>query len=117
MTASEALPPPSSQGSVVLDIGDDHGAAVVTTAIDLAGSEIEIRQVSCRWEGRHVAIRERRLPAGSVWAAVFSPLAEGDWQVRIREQPSEPLATFTVNAGKVTTVHIAARKLTASGGH
>jgi hypothetical protein len=90
----------------VLDVGDHIGAAVVTTPADLAGREIEIRRVGDPWQGRHVAIRERRLANGSVWAAVFGSLTEGDWQLRIRDWPSSPAVRFTVKGGRVTTTQL-----------
>ena len=104
----EILPPPSGVGTVVLDIGDEYGAAIVNTPNTLAGTEIEIRQVGQRWDGRHVAVRERQLPNGPRWAAVFTPLVQGRWQVRLRDRHRGPVATFTVTAGKVTTSYMAA---------
>ncbi len=106
MTSDETLPEPSGPGSVVLDIGGDVGAAVVTTSAQLACREIEIRRVGESWEGRHVAVLERRLAAGSVWAAVFGSLAEGDWQVRVRDCPSSPVVSFTVEGSRVTTTQL-----------
>ena len=48
---------PSEKGSVLIDIGNDVGAVVVTTPSSLIGSEIEIRRCGTSWDGTHVAVR------------------------------------------------------------
>jgi hypothetical protein len=99
----EHLPGPSGPGTVVLDIGGDIGAAVVHTPASLDGAEIEIRPLGERWDGRHVAVRARQLPAGVVHAAVFESLVEGRYEVRVRGSASDaPLASFEVDGGRVT---------------
>jgi hypothetical protein len=106
MTTMEALPEPSGPGSVVLDIGGEVGAAAVYVPTWLAGFEIEIRRDDEEWAGRHVAVRERVLPAGSVWAALFPSLVEGIYQIRVRGgDPAGPTATLAVTGGRVTTRH------------
>jgi hypothetical protein len=60
--STETLPDPSGPGSVLVDIGGDVGAAVVTTPPSLDGEEIEIRPDPGEWTGRHVAVRPRPLP-------------------------------------------------------
>jgi hypothetical protein len=80
----EPLPPPSGPGSVVLDIGGDVGAAIVTAPAELDGVEMEIRPDPGEWSGRHVAIRPRRLPGGVVHAAVFPGLVAGSYLLRLR---------------------------------
>ncbi|HLI25034.1 MAG TPA: hypothetical protein VKU91_08750 [Acidimicrobiales bacterium] len=102
MTIEERLPAPSEPGSVVLDIGDGLGAAVIRTAAALAGRELEIRRPGLPW-ARHVAVRERRMPRGPVWAAVFDGLAEGAWEVRVKGDPDSPELGVTVTGGTVTT--------------
>jgi hypothetical protein len=104
MTTMETLPEPSGPGSVVLDIGGEVGAAAVYVPASLAGFEIEIRRDDEEWAGRHVAVRERVLPAGSVWAALFPSLIEGIYQIRVRGgDPAGPTATLAVTGGRVTT--------------
>lgn len=102
----EALPPPSGPGSVVLDIGGQVGAAVVMTTAALAGAEIEIRRAGAAWAGDHVAVLERRLAAGPVWAAVFPSLTEGTWEVRVRHRRTGLIAAFDVAGGRVTTTEL-----------
>jgi hypothetical protein len=73
--------PPSTEGSVVMEVGDDIGALVVyvepTSGLD--GREIEI---ACRGEQRpfvHTEVRERRLPAGAIYAGVFPAVPAGEY--------------------------------------
>jgi hypothetical protein len=102
----ETLPEASGPGSVVLDIGGEVGAAVIYLPASLAGSEIEIRSDGEPWQGRHVAVRERRLPDAAVWAALFPDLATGGYQIRVRHgDPDGPTTDLTVTGGRVTTVH------------
>jgi hypothetical protein len=104
--ATESLPEPSGPGTVVLDIGGDVGAAAVYVPATLAGVEIEIRRDGEPWEGRHVAVRERRLPDTTVWAALFPTLVSGDHEVRVRHgEPDAEATRFTVTGGRVTTLH------------
>jgi hypothetical protein len=106
--AGEWMPPPSGPGTVVLDIGGDIGAAVVTTPASLEGSEIEIRRHGDPWEGIHVAVRARHLPTGVTHAAVYESLHQGTYEIRIRgSHPATPPATtFGVTGGKVTTTQL-----------
>jgi hypothetical protein len=102
VTAEECLPRPSEAGSVVLDIGQGVGAAVVRASAALAGRELEIRRPGEPWSGRHVTVRERRLPGTTMWAAVFDGLAEGPWEVRVKGDPGSPRVGMTVVGGAVT---------------
>jgi hypothetical protein len=86
---------------VVLNIGGDIGAAIVRTSPMLAGSEIEIRRTGARWEGRHTAVRERRLPDGATHAALFDALASGHYEIRVRDDSTSPLVSLDVVGGKV----------------
>lgn len=92
-------------GSVLLDIGGDIGAAIVTTPAFLAGSEIEIRRCGAEWDGTHVAVRARHVSGGSVHAAVFFGLAQGSYEVRVKCDTETPAAAFTVEGGRVADVH------------
>lgn len=50
------IPPPEqipdAAGVVIVDIGGDRGAAVISTPRELAGAEIEIRAAGTEWDGR-----------------------------------------------------------------
>ncbi len=96
----------SEAGSIVLEIGDDVGAAIVLTPASLAGHEIEIRPQNGDWAGRHVAVLERRLTGGPTWAAVFPSLPEGGWEIRVRHNPTSPVAALDVAGGHVTTARL-----------
>jgi hypothetical protein len=93
---------PSEPGGVVLDIGGDVGAAIVRTPVSLLGSEIEIRRQGDAWEGKHTAVRERQLPEGPVYAALFGALAAGRYDVRVRHSDDDgPVAIVAVEGGRV----------------
>ncbi|HMD44949.1 MAG TPA: hypothetical protein VKG43_02235 [Acidimicrobiales bacterium] len=85
----EAATGPSQEASVLVDVGEGVGAAVVRTPAALAGAEIEIRPVGGSWAGVHTAVRERRVPAGTQFAAVFGSLPEGRYELRVKGRPGE----------------------------
>lgn len=93
---------PSEAGGVILDIGGDIGAAIVRTSPTLAGSEIEIRRAGDPWAGIHTAVRERRLPNGAMYAALFGALVSGHYEIRVRDYPTSPVVSVEVEGGKVT---------------
>jgi hypothetical protein len=93
---------PSEKGSVLLDIGDDVGAAIVRTPASLLGSEIEIRRCGTAWDGTHVAVRARHVSEGVVHAALFSGLGRGLYEVRLRGDADGPAAMLTVEGGRVS---------------
>jgi hypothetical protein len=97
---------PSEKGSVLLDIGGDVGAAIINTPASLVGSEIEIRRCGTAWDGTHVAVRERHVAGGAVHAALFSGLAHGDYEVRIRGDADSPTTTLTVQGGRVSETRL-----------
>ena len=101
----EALPEPSGPGTVVLDIGGHMGALVLYTPPELEGEEIEIRPAGMAWDGTHVAVRERRLPGGPCWAAVFGPLRQGTYDTRTKGEPGSPVTRAEVTGGAVATAH------------
>jgi hypothetical protein len=101
----ETLPEPSGPGTVVLDIGGQIGAAAVYVPDSLADVEIEIRGTDEPWTGTHVAVRERLLPDGPVWAALFPSLTEGDYEIRVRGgDPAGPTGTVSVSGGRVASM-------------
>lgn len=93
---------PSEEGSVVVDIGGDVGAAIVSTPASLVGSEIEIRRCDTAWDGTHVAVRERHVTGGVLHAALFPGLEYGTYEVRRKGDPASPVATFSVEGGRVS---------------
>jgi hypothetical protein len=103
--APRGTPPlPCGAGDVVVELGGNVGAAVVYTGPELEGDEVEIRPAGFPWLGTHVAVRERRLEAGPRWAALFMPLREGPYQVRLKDDPASPTITMLVEGGRVARV-------------
>ena len=118
--------PLAGRGAVVLDIGDDIGAIVVSAPAELAGAELEICPAGRRgerpddgngwWSGEwrshghahehgpawpHVAVLAR--PGTPRCAAVFPGVREGRYEAWRR--PAEPTAfVVTVSGGAVTNV-------------
>jgi len=99
--------PYAGDGPVVLDIGGDVGALVVTMPGELAGAEVEI---SRRWEGGgaaghhhhpHVAVVARPVAGGVVHSLVFGELVAGDYELYRRPGGSVEL-TASVAGGTVT---------------
>ena len=103
---SHHLSGPSEKGSVVVDIGGDVGAAIVSTPASLVGSEIEIRRYGTAWDGTHVAVRDRHVSGGVVHAALFPGLECGTYEVRRRGEAASPVAAFTVEGGRVSTARL-----------
>ena len=106
MTASQENPF-AGQGAVLLDIGGDVGAVVVTMPAELLGTEVEIRPVGQAEGGHphhpHVAVVNR--PAGGtlIPSLVFPELLEGRYELHERGT-SAASQTLDVRGGKVTTV-------------
>jgi hypothetical protein len=112
---NEELPPPSREGSVVLDVGGSVGAAIVHTGAPMAGEEIEIRRFGNEWDGTHTAIRQRHLGEVVAFAGVFGSLEAGRYQLRIKpgthagpsghdRDTGEPVLDLVVAGGAVTQV-------------
>jgi hypothetical protein len=98
---------PSEEGSVVLDIGGDVGAAIVQTSAALVGSEIEIRPCGAAWDGTHVAVRPRHIPDGEMYAALFPALRHGTYEIRRRGDTEGPVASLNVEGGRVAAARLA----------
>lgn len=98
--------PYAGQGSVLLDIGGDIGAVVVTMPADLLGTEVEIRPAgedgSRHSHHPHVAVVNR--PAGDtrVPSLVFPELPEGRYELHEKGTQVARL-TLDVRGGEVTT--------------
>ena len=103
-TVKEESPKVAGPGSVVLDIGEDVGAAVVTAPPSLEGHELEIRAASASWDGRHVAFHMRESAEGPINAAVFPQLVQGRWEIRLRPAENSLIVPVVVVGGQVTTV-------------
>jgi hypothetical protein len=71
--------PPSTEGSVVMEVGGDIGAVIVYTPDVLAGLEVEILRRGDDHPFVHTEVRERRLPEGTIYAAVFPAVPAGDY--------------------------------------
>jgi hypothetical protein len=119
MTApTQAENPFAGQGSVLLDIGGDVGALVVTMPAAMVDLEIEIRPVSGHLHGHehvgrgheheghrhhpHVAVVERPVVGAVVPSLVFPELLEGRYELYVKETDDVQL-TVEVRGGEVTT--------------
>ncbi len=80
---TEALPPPSGQGSVMIDVGGSRGALIVFTSESMLGVEIELRQRGRAWAGTHTAVRRRDLRDAVAFAGVFGSIPEGQYELRV----------------------------------
>ena len=99
-SAEQAQLGPTSNGSVVLDIGGDVGSLVIMTSESLAGAEIEVSPVGEDLARTHIAIRERRSPNGIRWAGIFPGLVAGTYTVWALD--GSPADTVVVTGGQVT---------------
>lgn len=79
----DAENPFAGQGSVLLDIGDDVGALVVSMPASMVGVEIEIRPVGADVHGHypHVAVVARPVGADLVPSLVYGDLTEGSYEL------------------------------------
>ena len=98
---------PSREGSVVLDIGGDRGAAIIYTPDKMAGEELEIRAVGQPWNGAHTAVRRRDLHTTIRYAGVFGSLRAGRYNLRVRAPGSAdpipgPVVDLVVQGGRIT---------------
>jgi hypothetical protein len=97
---TETAPPPSWQGSVILDIGDGVGALVLHTSRQLLDHEIDLEPDDPSLPHTHSAVRERRSPEGSSYAAVYPQLNEGEYVIVGSTQ------RFTIIGGRVTDLQL-----------
>ncbi|MDQ6850673.1 MAG: phospholipase [Actinomycetota bacterium] len=102
MTEADQLGP-SYDGTVMLDIGGEIGALIITTTPALHLAEIEVSPVGDDHPHRtHVAVRERRGPSGTRYAAIYPQLHEGVYTVY--DVDGRPADTVSVNGGEVTQI-------------
>jgi hypothetical protein len=93
---------PSGPGTVVLEIGGASGALVVHASPALAGRELEIARRGEAEPFVHTEVRERRLPDGTVYAAVFASLPQGAYT--LLEAPAAAQCDVAISSGRVTEV-------------
>jgi len=98
--AGEARLAPSTVGSVVLDVGGDVGALVVPATAEHCGEEIDLVPRADGVPSTHTEVRERLLPEGSVYAAVFPGVLAGRYRLRSADGFE---SSVTVVGGGVTT--------------
>lgn len=117
--------PHAGQGSVLLDIGDDIGALVVTMPADLVGDEVEIlaadqvgHEHHHHHDGHghdpdhghdhhhghrpHVAVVARPVGGGTVPSLVFPELVEGSY-VLMPKGTDDVRLTVEIRGGEVST--------------
>ena len=123
-TAAPAVPayiaenPYAGQGPVLLEIGADSGALVLSAPEALVGEEIEIRApghghrhgpahgththgTHTHHHHAHAAVIPRPLPSGGVLpCAVYADLSPGVYTLRL--MPGGPSMSVAVEAGEVT---------------
>ncbi|MGH8888179.1 MAG: phospholipase [Acidothermaceae bacterium] len=90
---------PTTEGSVVLDIGGDIGALVIMTGPALAAYEIEVSPVASD-RRTHVAVRERRGQGRPQYAAVFPALRSGEY--RVFDPDGKVATTVAIHGGEVS---------------
>ena len=114
MTTS-AENPFAGQGSVLLDIGGEIGALVVSMPAEMEGVEVEVRPVEAparlghghgghdpaHTHHPHVAVVNRPVAGGWMASLVFPDLVEGRYGLYFKESEVRML-TVTVVGGEVT---------------
>jgi hypothetical protein len=93
----------AGQGAVMLDIGGDVGALVVIAPVELAGTEIEAREVGTPAvvHAPHAAVLGRPTPNGIVHSLVIGALNQGEYE--LRRLPDGPVAMRAIVAGGEVT--------------
>jgi len=120
---STAENPFAGQGAVLLDIGDDIGALVVTMPAAMVDTEVEIRPVGVvghhshgghahshdhghsHDDGHlaHVSVVERPVVDGTVPSLVFGELTTGRYDLFEKGHPDDVVLTVGVEGGQVAT--------------
>ncbi len=98
---SEPVLPPSWDGTVILDIGNDVGALVLHASSEWLGREVDLIPDDQSVPHTHSAVRERRSPEGSKYAAIYPQLRAGQYTVEGSRQ------RLTIVGGRVTEIAIA----------
>jgi hypothetical protein len=97
---TETAPPPSWQGSVILDIGNGVGALVLHTSAEWLDHEIDLAPDDPTLVNTHSAVRERLSPEGSSYAAVYPQLHEGEYTIVGSTQ------RLIITGGRVTDIEL-----------
>jgi hypothetical protein len=89
---------PSYDGAVMIDVGPGAGALVIHAPVTMLGREIEASALDHGHPHTHVEVRERRLPSGTFYAAVFPSLAAGSYMVvgRVVDVPEASVAELSL---------------------
>ena len=82
-----------------MEVGGDIGALVVYTPDELAGLEIELARRGDNHQFVHTEVRERRLPDGTIYAAVFPAVPAGDYT--LLSAAALPALDVSVEGGRV----------------
>jgi hypothetical protein len=102
MTVHDHTLDPSHEGSVIADIGGDVGALVLYTGPAQCGVEIDIEPIDRPGPRTHVAVRERRLPSGSTFAAFYPGLVAGEYALHV-PSPDGP-RRVVIEGGAITEI-------------
>lgn len=103
--------PHAGQGSVLLDIGGDVGALIVSMPAEMEGVEVEIRpfgapDLPAHAHGHghypHVEVVLRPTAEGPVPSLVFPELVEGRYELYVKESHDVELLV-DVTGGEVST--------------
>ena len=87
----------------MLDIGGSIGALVVYAPEAFAGVEIELAKRGETQQFVHTEVRERILPGGRVYAAMFLSVPEGEYS--LLGAPPGARTDVVIRAAHVTEVH------------
>jgi hypothetical protein len=96
--------PYAGQGSVLLDIGGDVGALVVTMPAAMLGEEVEVagRHDAVGHHRPHVAVVPRPVDGGTVPSLVFPALVQGSYAL-VPKGTDDVHLRVHVRGGEVTT--------------
>jgi hypothetical protein len=96
--------PHAGQGAVLLDIGGDIGALVVTMPESMLGEEVEVVTAfdPPAHHRPHVAVVPRPGPSGTVPSLVFPELVEGSYAL-VPKGTDDVRLRVDVRGGEVTT--------------
>jgi hypothetical protein len=97
---TESVAGPSGPGTVVLELGADVGALVLSTPAELDGREIEISPDDGVGRRTHSRVRPRHMAAGTRYAAVYPDLPAGAYIIWADEQ--RPAGRVVIAGGRVT---------------
>ncbi|MEU8936146.1 hypothetical protein AB0D30_40450 [Streptomyces sp. NPDC048409] len=93
----------STQGSVVLDIGEDTAALIIHTAPEHEGVEIHVSPVDRPEQRTHAAVRSRLLADRTIHCVLISSLPAGTYTVW--KSDGTPHGTARLIGGTVAEYH------------